>query len=116
MDKQLKDKENLEKLLKEIGARIRELRKETGLSQLELADKVGCSETHLSNIETGSAKMGVDIAIRIAEYFDVSTDWILRATNPGENDLFSDCSPAERKYYEEVLGMIKNVSRKYGKP
>ncbi len=117
MDKQIKDKEDLEKLLKEIGARIRVLRKEKGLSQLELADKVGCSETHLSNIETGSAKMGVDIAIRIAEYFDVSTDWILRAINPGMTDLelLSDCSPSERKYYEELFGNIKKISRKHGK-
>lgn len=117
MDKQEKNKDVLEKQLKDIGARIRELRKKKGLSQLELAEKVGCSETHLSNIETGSAKMGVDIAIRIAEYFDVSTDWILRAINPGMTDLelLSDCSPSERKYYEELFESIKMISRKHRK-
>lgn len=122
MAKQMKEKDDLEKQLQEIGSRIRALRKKNGITQLELADKVGCSETHLSNIETGSAKMGVDIAIRIAEYFGVTTDWILRAINPeltdkiGANmaELLSDCSPSEREYYEDMLGSIKVVSRKHG--
>ena len=112
MDKQLKDKENLEKLLKEIGARIRELRKENGLSQLELADKVGCSETHLSNIETGTTKVSLSALVRIANALSVSVDNFLAdnlvsARPQLENDLqqvLSKCSPYE---LHVVIGVCK---------
>ena len=41
-----------------IGQRIRKFRKACGLSQEELAEKVGISTTHMSHIETGNTKRG----------------------------------------------------------
>ena len=38
----------------EIGQRIRKIRKAHGLSQEELAEKIGISTTHMSHIETGN--------------------------------------------------------------
>lgn len=43
--------------LKGVGARIRNLRAEQELTQFELAEKIGVSQTHLSNIECGRVQI-----------------------------------------------------------
>jgi transcriptional regulator with XRE-family HTH domain len=105
----------------DIGKRILDLRKRKKLTQQQLAEIIGVTSVHLSNIETGNALPGVEIVIRMADYFGVSTDWILRENNPGLNDkvgddmavLLSDCSPSERQFYEKVLKSTKEALRDY---
>ena len=47
-------------LRKRFGSRIRELRKFSGLSQEEFADKCGYARTYISRIETGTANLSLD--------------------------------------------------------
>lgn len=56
--------------------KIRELRKEKGLKQAELAKKVGIFQSELSEIETGVRKPNVYLAKRIARALGVSIDEI----------------------------------------
>jgi putative transcriptional regulator len=56
--------------------RIRELRKEKGLKQSDLAKKVGVFQSELSEIETGVRKPNVYLAKRIARVLKVSLDEI----------------------------------------
>ncbi|MBQ9304978.1 helix-turn-helix domain-containing protein [Butyrivibrio sp.] len=103
-----------------IGKRIRELREKAGITQLKLAEIAEVTSVHLSNVETGNAMPGVELAIKLADYFGVSTDWILRGSVPGLTDklgdgmanLLSDCSPAEREFYESVVESTKKGYRK----
>ena len=62
---------------KEIGQRIRILRKENRLSQLELANKLNINVDHLSRIENGNKGMSLDLLTEFSKYFSVSTDYIL---------------------------------------
>ena len=48
-----------------IGQRIRKFRKACGLSQEELAEKVGISTTHMSHIETGNTKLSLQVLVDI---------------------------------------------------
>ncbi len=106
-----------------VGKRIRELREKAGITQLKLAEIAGVTSVHLSNVETGIALPGVEVVVRIADYFGVTTDWILRANVPGLTDklgdemagLLSDCSPTERHFYERVLKDTKKALRDYEK-
>ena len=50
-----------------IGARIAYYRKIHGLSQLELAEKVNISRTHMSRIETAECAVSLDVLFCIAE-------------------------------------------------
>ena len=50
-----------------IGQRIRKFRKACGLSQEELAEKVGISTTHMSHIETGNTKLSLQVLVDIAQ-------------------------------------------------
>ena len=51
----------------EIGQRIRRIRKAKGLSQEQLAEKVGISTTHMSHIETANTKLSLSLFVDIAE-------------------------------------------------
>ena len=50
-----------------IGQRIRKIRKAHGLSQEELAEKVGISTTHMSHIETGNTKLSLPVFVELAK-------------------------------------------------
>jgi HTH-type transcriptional regulator, competence development regulator len=60
-----------------LGETIAKLRKEKGLSQYELADRLGFSRGKLSNYEQGSRQPDYDTLKKIADYFDVSIDHLL---------------------------------------
>ena len=53
--------------LKALGARIRELRKERGLSQEELAELSGLHSRYISRIELGDANFGVCVLFDLAK-------------------------------------------------
>ena len=65
----------------EIRDRIRDLMKERGVSQSELAQRAGIAESTLSRFLTGSiTKLSNESLIAIAGTFDVSTDFLLGLT------------------------------------
>lgn len=54
-----------------LGARIKELRKRAGLSQDQLAEKVGIESKYLSRIEVGKRHPSLDALERIADSLQV---------------------------------------------
>ena len=61
----------------EIGQRIRRIRKARGLSQEQLAEKIGISVTHMSHIETANTKLSLPVFVELAEALAVKTDFLL---------------------------------------
>ena len=59
------------------GARLKELRLETGLSQRQLGEKLGVCNQTVSFWESGSREPDLDTLSEIAENFDVSVDYLL---------------------------------------
>ena len=57
--------------------RITSLRKERGLSQKEVAMSLGVSQALLSHYEKGVRECGLDFVLKCAEYFGVTTDYLL---------------------------------------
>lgn len=62
--------------------RIKELRKERGLKQVDLCKTIGVSQAALSGYETGNYQPDNDILIKIADYFDTTVDYLL-----GKSDI-----------------------------
>ena len=63
--------------------RIRDLREDHDLTQKKLADELNCSQQVYSNYELGQRDIPTDILIKLALYYNVSTDYILGLTqNP----------------------------------
>lgn len=61
--------------------RIRELRKEYGLKQEELAAKINVSQQTISRIENEENSLPADTLTDLAKYFQVSVDYILFLTD-----------------------------------
>lgn len=63
--------------------RIKELRKSRHLSQLKMAMDLNMSQNTLSRYETGEREPGIRQLIRIADYFQVSVDYLIgRSDDP----------------------------------
>lgn len=65
-----------------IAGRIQSLRKNKGISQEELADKVGVSRQAVSKWESEQSVPDLERVIIMSEYFGVTTDYILKGVEP----------------------------------
>ncbi|MBP3633274.1 MAG: helix-turn-helix transcriptional regulator [Oscillospiraceae bacterium] len=57
-----------------LGLNIAYYRKERGLSQLQLAELVNVSRTHMSRIETADCAVSLDVVFAICDALDVSPE------------------------------------------
>lgn len=57
--------------------RIRDLREDNDLTQKQVAQNLNCSQQVYSNYELGQRDIPTDILIKLSEFYDVSTDYIL---------------------------------------
>jgi transcriptional regulator with XRE-family HTH domain len=64
---------------KDIGLRVRLLRQQQGLTQVELAERLDMTQSNLSAIERGARGVTVHQVVRIAMALRASTDQILLA-------------------------------------
>lgn len=64
-----------------LPSRIKQLREERGLTQIELAKNLKISNTTLSQYETGTRVPSDDIKAALADYFGVSLDFLFGRTN-----------------------------------
>ncbi len=87
-----------------LGRRIREFRKERGLTQEQLSEKIGKTDEVISNIETGSASTRLTTLFDIADALKVSL-----------LDLFDWVSPrkltAEEVRQEELVSRVRKILR-----
>lgn len=60
-----------------MGSRIKQLREKRGLIQEMLAAELGITQQMLSKYERDTSLIKVDILKKIAEYFNVTTDYLL---------------------------------------
>ena len=82
--------------------RIQDLIKSKKITQAELAESIGLSSSTLSRYLQGrTANLGDGFIIRIAKYFDVSTDFLL-----GETDI-----PDRKNYDIEELGLSAETAK-----
>lgn len=63
--------------VKEIGNRIKAVRKANGLTQQEFANKIGTSLCHVSRIEPGIKMASIDLLVVIATEFGVTLDYLV---------------------------------------
>ena len=61
--------------------RLRELRNSKGISQLKLAMVLNTTQNTISRYETGEREPGIKELIRLADYFQVSVDYLLERTD-----------------------------------
>ena len=63
--------------------RLKEIRKAKGISQLKLALDLNTNQNTVSRYETGEREPSISDLIKIADYFNVSIDYLVgRTDNP----------------------------------
>lgn len=61
--------------------RLRDMREDSDLSQREIAEILGIQQTVYSRYERGFQTIPLEHLIRLADYYQVSTDYLLERTN-----------------------------------
>ena len=104
----------------EFNEKLQELRKQKGLTQEELAEKVGVGVTHISHLETGSGTVSLKVFLSIVNYLECSADELLckeitTARPIVDNwlvDLVADCDQTEIKIIADTVATLKQTLRK----
>ena len=99
-----------------VGSFLKDLRREKGITQEQLAEELGVSGRTISRWETGNNMPDIGLLVEIAEYFDVSIPEIIKGERKSEDmkeeakevaETMSDYAKAEK---EELVKSIRNMS------
>ena len=71
-------KESLEEFLKNLGENIAAIRKEKGLSQIQLADEMDMERSNLRRIEAGRTNLTVATLYRISKALNIRPEELFR--------------------------------------
>lgn len=104
----------------QIGQRIRKYRKAQGISQEQLAERVGVSVTHMSHIETGNTKLSLPVFVAIADSLNVRADDLLSSGQKGEDssraeiaEMLNGCTAQQIRVIKDIVKATKTAFRKY---
>src|ERR1044071_5885303 len=86
-----------------VGRKIRQLRRQRKLTQVELAEKIGIHQSDLSRMEQGEYKVGLDTLLKILGTFDLSIGEFFEEGNREETlfERLKTLSPSVQKEGEE---------------
>ena len=95
----------------EVGKKIREARRQKGLTQQMLAEAIGIGEVYISQIERGMKMPSLSLFVRIITALDISADYVLRDALPTGKDfvyaevaeLLDSLSPKQRRGAIDIL-------------
>ncbi|HFK0084903.1 TPA: helix-turn-helix domain-containing protein [Listeria monocytogenes] len=95
--------------------KLAELRKKKGYSQYKLAEELGFSRGQIANYEQGSREPDYQTLMKIAKYFNVSTDYLLCGeSNKIIDTIAAHIDPdATEEEMEEILAYIEEKRKKY---
>ena len=85
------------------GERLARLRKERGWTQVELAERVGITQTLLSDYERGKLRLNADLIVRFVNALETTTDELLQPKGAR--------SPLRRKPSRRVLRRMERIEK-----
>ena len=100
--------------------RIAELRKEKRMNQISLAMKLNVSQKMISAYENGKNEPSIDLLMRMADLFNVSTDYLIGysdSRSPGHqisDTFYTDLSKNElMRIYDKLSDKNKSLVQGY---
>ena len=95
-----------------LGKNIRKYRQEKGLNQEELAELVGCTSSHIGQIENARGIPSLEMTVRIANALGVSADVLLQDVVDHANEsILSELSAAIGRMPKSEQTRILNAIR-----
>lgn len=97
------------------ATRLAHLRKSKELNQVQLAERLGVKKQSISNWENDNIMPSIDMLIRIADFFNVSTDYLLgrdawESTPPQTLDI-TGLSPRQVEHIQYIVDDLRDGSR-----
>ncbi len=88
-----------------VGRKIRQLRRQRKLTQVELAERIGIHQSDLSRMEQGEYKVGLDTLLKILQTFDLSIGDFFDEANRSQSmvEKYKALSPAAQKEVENFI-------------
>lgn len=91
-----------------LNTKIKDLRASHGLSQVELGNELSVTKQTVSNWENNNIQPSVEMLVKIADYFCVSTDFLL-----GRNDEITiNADGLSQKEIAHIQQIIKDLKSK----
>lgn len=87
--------------LKECGKRVQRLRKEKGLSQEQLAEKMNVSQNTIAKIESGLRRPSIDFLIELSIFFGTTMNFLVFGVH--SEDVEKESAKRE---IDEAIGKI----------
>ena len=87
-----------------IGSKIATLRKQHGLTQEQLAEKLDISIKHCSAVERGLSCLSLEKLIEVSNFFDVSLDFLLKETSSNSKSYECLCD----KFPPSIVNIIRS--------
>jgi len=94
-----------------LGDRLRKLRTKKKITQEELGRKVNVTKVSISGYENGNRNPDTDTLQKLADYFNVSTDYLLgRTDNLDGNSIPELTKKDEKDIAKDLEDIINNLS------
>ena len=95
--------------LSNFAERLAELAFDAQLNTTQLSTELGCGEATISRYMTGKSYPTVALAVRLADYFNCTVDYVLGVDDENRASRFRECPP----FGERLLEICKerNLSR-----
>lgn len=103
---------DIEERLEGIGDRLREERIKAGISQRELARRLGLSASMISQLESGLSKPSVGTLYAIVTELDLSLDRVIRGEDYAASDrpeALDEISPLVHPYQRQSIDLASGV-------
>ena len=94
----------------EMGKRIRSRRISLGMKQMELAEKIDISNNHISSIERGIERPGLDLFIRICDVLNVTPDYLLLGSMKS-NDIPKNITDNLKPCTKEEVRLVEAMTQ-----
>ena len=111
--------------------RIRDIRNDRGLTQKQIAEILHVSQNTYSQYEIGTSRFPLDVVVKLAEFYDVTTDYLLGRTEyrcPPEalrrrvaidftvQDIINTVLELKPEARNSVVDFVKYMKHLYGEP
>ena len=92
------------------GKRLAVERKKAGLNQAQLGEIVGVSQKSISKYELGTRRPQYEAIVKMAEYFHVSTDYLLGIADRSESGSYPEENKEANSVKKQLLEIFDHLS------
>lgn len=101
-------------ILVQIGKRLYKRRKEMGLTQEAMAERLGMSLTFYVEIERGRKRLSIEKILMVYEQTGMNPDYLLTGEEPLEQaamEIFRNCPEEKRPVLEQIFSNLTEMYR-----